>query len=299
MSTPRKSLLSLLGIIGLVLALAGCDAGDTTGSDSSAGGVVHHPHRPPTFTQACPQASPEYDAGLTKQAQGWLADGLAAAVRENTEPLTLSVSYIDQRPLEPSSSPLLVKVPAIDAYPPAPKLQEVPTPNPDTPFGSGPDDPVQKAQDDNEQTMADYNAGVAKVNAQISAARTAIQPQVEQLRTLTPPANLVGARPSIWGCVWQAAQRFQQVDGVKILFLASTMDERNFKDVADLAGLQGAHVIVGFHKCVASASWCDRSAGTWKTVFTKAHVASQRWLDPAASLAAGPGIVFDAGIPAS
>jgi hypothetical protein len=99
--------------------------------------------------------------------------------------------------------------------------------------------------------------------------------------------------------VWQAAQRFQQISGVKTLFLASTMDERNFKDVGDLAGLRGVHIIIGFYKCVSTARFCEQSAGTWKKVFSEVNVASQRWLDGPASLAAGPGIVFDAGIPAS
>src|SRR5262249_38082718 len=131
------------------------------------------------------------------------------------------------------------------------------------------------------------------VDNQVSAARRLATQAAATLSNLEPPQAFVTDRPSLWGCAAAASKRFQTVSDDKVLFLATTADERSFADVSSLAGLKGVRVVAPFYQRVGTAGWCDWSRGTWESTLSSAHVASQVWLDRAQSEVTSPLVVFD------
>ncbi len=288
----QQAVLSFVLLVASVASLTGlvaCDLGPTTVTppDQTLPQVRHLEHRGPVTVVFVPEASPSYDQTVYTAAITYMAASLEAVVRENADSFTFMVTFADEAPLLPESSPLTVTIPALPAYPPAPQLQPTPQPT-GNPYKDA--QAAQRVEQANAALLRDYRTAIEQVNQQVEQARQAIAPQVQQLRTLRPPANLSGGNVSIWGAVVVAAQRFSTIPtGTKILVLASTMDEKTWIDKVpeSLGGLRGSDVWVLFYQC-AHAQFCDYKRSTWHSVFAGAGVASEHWLDPGQSASLPP-----------
>lgn len=279
--------LSLVILTGLLGALTGCG---TPVNGPRLPQVTRHAHRDALFVQYCTQGPPLYDAQLYQAANAWIASGMAAAPQENSGTVTVSATYIDDQPLAPESNPLTVTVNAVPAYPSAPQLAAEPDPNNyQNPYDYQQD--KAKVDQDNAVKTKAYTDAISQIDAQVSAAKQTMQQAAGKLQSLQAPQS---SNASVWGCAVAASTRFSEFKGSKVLVMASTMDEKTWDDqlpLSQLHGLSGARVFIIDYQC-SSASFCTYKKQTWESVFHGVGVASSTWLDPSATAATDPSVVF-------
>jgi hypothetical protein len=266
----------------LATVLAGCDAGISSvgGAVITPAPTVTSPHRGPVLVQYCADNTGIYPLDDFHRANQLVASSLVAAVRANTEGLTLYVTRFASNTFDPANSLPPFLVPATPAYPTLPTPP--PTPAKDNPI-SYPATATALATQQS-AAIAAYNAEMARVNAQLTALRAQVAKDAQQLSSWNPPSD--ERATSLWGCLQLARQRLAGPAATKYLIIASDLKYTTGVDyTADFQAsqaLQGIHIHVIYQYC-QNAAICQSLAASWGQVFTTSGAVSVRFDDPAQS----------------
>ncbi len=275
-------LAALLLIATLAALLAGCDAGISSigGASITPAPTVSSPHRGPVLVQYCADNTGIYPLDDFHRANQLVARSLVAAVRANTEGLTLYTTRFASDTFDPANSLPPFLVPATPAYPALPTPP--PTPAKDNPI-SYPATATAAAKQQS-AAIAAYNTEVARVNAQLAATRAQVAKDAQQLSGWNPPID--NRATSLWGCLQLARQRLAGPAATKYLIIASDLKYTTGVDyTADFQAaqaLQGIHIHVIYQYC-QNASICQNLGASWGQIFTSSGAASVRFDDPAQS----------------
>jgi hypothetical protein len=265
----------------LATLLAACDAGISTigGASITSAPTVSSPHRGPVLVQYCADNTGIYPLEDFHRANQLVAASLVAAVRANTEGLTLYVTRFASDTFDPANSLPPFLVPATPAYP---ALPTPPTPTVSNPI-SYPATATAAAKQQSAAITA-YNTEVAGVNAQLSAIRAQVAKDTEGLSNWNPPID--DRATSLWGCLQLARQRLTGPAETKYLIIASHLKYTTGVDyTADFQASQalvGVHIHVIYQYC-QNANICQSLTAKWGQVFTTSGAASVRFDDPAQS----------------
>jgi len=274
-------LAALLLVATLAALLAGCDAGISSvgGAAITPAPTVSSPHRGPVLVQYCADNTGIYPLDDFHHANQLVARSLVAAVRANTEGLTLYTTRFASNTFDPANSLPPFLVPATPAYP------VLPTPS--TPAKGNPISyPATATAAAKQQSAAivAYNTEVARVNAQLTAIRAQVAKDAQQLSSWDPPID--ERATSLWGCLQLARQRLAAPAATKYLIIASDLKYTTGVDyTADFQAsqaLKGIHVHVIYQYC-QNANICQSLGASWGQVFTTSGAASVRFDDPAQS----------------
>lgn len=277
-----KSLTLIVVVVGLLLLfpIAGCDTVPTNNAVATptlATRTQPEPTRPQLLIQYCDDDTGSYKRPLFFQANEVIADSLESAVTANQEGVTLYATAITHNTFDPSNTlDPAFQIPAIPGYqtPPTP----APTKAPDNPvFDNATATAVQA------QTLAGitaYNQNVAQIDTTIQNAKKAVQQDVTRLTKWKPPIDPIAT--SVLGCFQLAATRFQGQPGVKMLYIASDLENNTDVDYTQnfvkSRGLNGAivHVIFFYSKNAARdqekrSQWCPylKDAGATTVIFSE------------------------------
>jgi hypothetical protein len=273
--------MGLLLTLLLVALLAGCDAGISSvgGAEITPAPTVASPHRGPVLVQYCADNTGIYPLDDFHRANQLVAASLVAAVRANTEGLTLYVTRFASNTFDPANSLPPFLIPATPAYP---ALPTAPTPAKGNPI-SYPATATAAAKQQSAAITA-YNTEVAHVNAQLGSIRAQVAKDAQQLSAWNPPID--DRATSLWGCLQLARQRLAGPAETKYLIIASDLKYTTGVDyTADFQAsqaLQGVHIHVIYQYC-QNASICQSLGASWGQIFTTSGAASVRFDDPAQS----------------
>lgn len=253
------------------MLLGGCDVlpnpgGGTTNSAATPSPVAHTPLLSVMY---CPDIG-AYDHTLFAASNHYMAGSLDAAVHANSDGIRAYITEMGAPDLfAPSATPIEINTGAIPNWPPAPKLQPTPTPDPNDPTTNG---AVRgKVSQANDKTLADYQGQVQTVQHQLDQARAGMAAQTAKLRTLDPPR--VSGTPSPWPCLDLAAHRFGGWPGDKWVVIASSLPFTWQGYVG--TRLDGIHIRVIFLACSSTPSCRSleaKWAGAWR------QTGAQDWL---------------------
>ncbi len=226
--------------------------------------------------------SGSYPRFVFEQAKRGVADSIDRLVQPNEDGATVYVNWITDNSWSPDSTAMPpIVIPALPADPAEPTLQPAPTPT---------GDPYQDAQATkavrayNARTLANYYALLQQNHAQLALVRSQVKRQTDTLRRLEPPVDTIGT--DIYGFVERASQRLHGMQGIRILVLATDLDNNDLsQQVQGGMHLKHVRVRVIFHYC-QHAPVCARNDAQWQQVFQQAGSTDIRFFDPGQSLAA-------------
>jgi hypothetical protein len=225
--------------------------------------------------------SGSYPRFVFEQAKRGVADSIDRLVQPNMDGATVYINWITDNSWSPNSTAIPpIVIPALPADPAVPTLQPAPTPT---------GDPYQDAQAakmvkaDNARAMANYYALLKQNHAHLALVRSQVKRQTDTLARLEPPVDTIST--DIYGFVERASQRMQGVQGIRLLVLATDLDNNDLsQQVQGSMHLKDVRVRVIFHYC-QNAPDCARIDAQWQQVFHQAGSTDVRFLDPGQSLA--------------
>lgn len=281
-SIQRRILLRVLTMALLVMILSGCDLGpgSATGSTNTVQAQSGAPmpavaHRGRLYIQIDPDVTGSYPRSLLQQFLQQMGSWIGALPQVNSEPATIYITYLNHAPYLPASSPLSFTLAGVPDWP---QLQTTPVPScPNQPYACIPAQETVTAH--NSAATVTYQQQLQEVKGQLQAAQQKAQQYSQQVQALNPAID--DKATSVYGVLNLASERFSGVTGDKWLILAS--DLGNNTAIDEIApDLTGVHVLVLDLYCTSAVS-CSQMKTTWKAVFTRAHVASVAFLEPAES----------------
>ncbi len=238
------------------------------------------PHRPTVFLQYCGDNTGSYPRQYFLEANRYIADSLDAAVQLNQDGVTAYITLITSSTYNPKDTVLTVTIPATPNNPPAPSLA-TPTPS-GNPFKDGQVRATAAANTGNEEQQ--YQATLAANQQLLQQVRTQVHTQTNRLRELAPPTENIST--SIWGCLDLASQRLAEKAGIKLLVIASDMENNTDQDKTanfiQSHALKGVAVSVIFYYCQVAVE-CQQKTTSWQQVFLGAGATSVRFVDAGAS----------------
>jgi hypothetical protein len=226
--------MGLLLTLTLATLLAACDAGISSvgGASITPAPTVSSPHRGPVLMQYCADNTGIYPLDDFHRANQLVARSLVAAVRANTEGLTLYVTRFASNTFDPANSLPPFTIPATPAYPALPAPLPTPTVNNPVSYPAT----ATAAAKQQSAAIAAYNTEVAHVNAQLTTIRAQVAQDAQQLSGWTPPID--ERATSLWGCLQLARQRLAIPAATKYLIIASYLKYTTGVDYT--AGVPGA-----------------------------------------------------------
>src|SRR5260370_5090417 len=259
----------------LSLLLCGCSLiphiGHHTPSQSEQRLVV--PFQPYRVEQYCINTPPIFPASLFRQATNALADRVGSLITSNMGGLAVYVNLITHDSLQ--NNVLRLKVPAFPADP---------APPPSPTLG---DDPYQNSDVWHADQQA-YDRWQAQLRAQhnkLDRLRNQVKQWTDQLRSLNPARFYDPISDDLNGCLVDASQHVQHVNGDTFLILSTPLVNNTLFNASRSINLAGAPVIVIFRTCIpVVASVCAASDAYWIHLFMQQYRAkSVKVLDPAQS----------------
>lgn len=276
-----KSLTLIVAVVGLLLfPMSGCDTVPTpiiVATPTLAARTQPEPTRPQLLIQYCDDDTGSYKRSLFFQANTVIASSLESAVTANQEGVTLYATAITHNTFDPSNTlDPAFQIPALPGYP------TPPTPVPTKPSDNPVFDPATATTVESQTLngIASYNQNVVSIDAMIQNAKTGVQQDVNRLTKWKPPIDPIAT--SVLGCFQLAATRFQGQSGVKMLYIASDLENNTDVDYTQnfvkSRGLNGAivHVIFFYSKNAARdqqkrSQWCPylKEAGATSVIFSE------------------------------
>jgi hypothetical protein len=230
--------------------------------------------------QYCADNTGIYPLDDFHRANQFVARSLVAAVRANTEGLTLYATRFASNTFDPANTLPPFLIPTTPAYPALPTPPPTPTVNNPVSYPAT----ATAAARGQIAAIAAYNAEMARVNAQLTTLRTQVAQDAQRLSSWNPPID--ERATSLWGCLQLGRQRLAGQAATKYLIIASDMRYTTGVDyTADFQAsqaLQGVHVQVIYQYC-QSATICQSLDASWGQIFTTSGAASVRFDDPAQS----------------
>jgi hypothetical protein len=238
--------------------------------------------RPHLLIQYCDDDTGSYPHKYFPQANQLIADSLQDAVTANQQGVTLFATAITHDTFDPKNTldPAFV-IPSIPAYemPPTP----VPTFAPENPVFDNATATAVRSQTVN--GIIAYNGRVAVIKQQIASTKSAIKQDVGRLNSWNPPVDTTAT--SVLGCFQLAATRFQTQSGVKMIYIASDLENNTDVDYtqnfAKTHALSGAIVHVIFFVS-ANASRDQEKRARWCAYLKSSGASTILFSDPAAPL---------------
>lgn len=281
MRSSRASLTLAFGVAllaSLAFIIAACGGLVSNTAEQLATAIpVNDPPRPLVTVQFCNDVGTSYPSQDFKNANALVAKSLKNAVVANQAGVDLYATAMDHDPLATTNTLAPFIIPATMAYPPTPTL--IPTSTNNNLFSKN---ATQTA------IANSNNSGVIHYNQTVTAAQNALgtpQAQVAQdtqrLTTWSPPSD--SAPSSVWGCMQLANNNFKNQTGIKLLWIASNLDNMTTACgdcTAALTNRQGLAGVIVHVIYFASASgsedhtkrtfWCPlfRQAGVKAVVFS-------------------------------
>src|SRR5487761_2554213 len=232
------------------------------------------PSRPPLLIQFCNDDTGSYPRSDFNNADQKIASSLENAVTANQQGVTLYATAITHNTFDPSNTLSTFTIL------PSPVFAPTPSPIPITHLDPFTDPPSWTAiAKQNEQAIYTYNGTATAEDQQIQTNKTAITNAVKKLTSWNPPVDDIAT--SILGCFQLAAQRFVGQPGVKMIYIASDLENntdvdytQNFVKAHSLAGVI-VHVIYFYSQDAGrnyekEHAWCPylKSAGASNVLFS-------------------------------
>jgi hypothetical protein len=274
----------MIGILAASLCVVACDLGGTIGGGSGmpvptiAAHTQPTPTRPALLIQYCDDDTGSYPRQYFCGANQLMASSLEQAITANQNGITLYATAITHNTFDPANTLTpAFSIPAIQAYPVPPT--PYPTPVPQGPVTDPPTETAVAKQ--NDQAIINYNQSVAAINQKIQQAQAAAKHDGGRLTVWDPPVDTSGT--SILGCFQLAASRFAGQSDMKMIYIASDLENNTDVDytqsfVTDhrLAGVI-VHVIYLYSQSASQdsakrAQWCRylQAAGATAVIYSDA-----------------------------
>ena len=185
MTMKHVSALLLTAVL-LATFLAACDAGisSVAGARITPAPTVTSPHRSAVLVQYCADNTGISPLDDFHRANQLVARSLVAAVRPNTEGLTMYVTRFASNTFDPANSLPPFLIPATPAYPALPTAPTRATGNPISYPAT-----ATAAADEHNAAIAAYNDEVTQVNAQLTTLRAQVAQDAQQLSSWNPPID--------------------------------------------------------------------------------------------------------------
>lgn len=232
--------------------------------------------------QYCDDNTGSYPHKYFPQANQLIATSLQDAATANQQGVTLYATAITHDTFNPTNTldPAFA-IPSIQAYPTAPT--PVPTHAPDNPVFDNATATAVRSQTIN--GIASYNNSVAIIDRQVADAKSALAKDVNRLKVWNLPVDTTAT--SVLGCFQLAATRFQVQAGIKMIYIASDLENNTDVDYTQnfvtTHALRGAiiHVIYFFS---ANAGRDQEKRSRWCSYLKSAGATTIVFSDPAAPL---------------
>ncbi len=230
------------------------------------------PFQPYRVEQYCINTPPIFPASLFRQATNALANRVGSLITSNMGGRAVYVNLITHDSLQ--NNVLSLKVPAFPADPvppPSPKLGDDPYQNSD----------VQHAY---QQAFATWQLQLIAQHTKLARLRMQVKQWADQLRSLDPARFYDPIADDLYGCLVDASQHVQNVNGDTVLILSTPLVDNTLVNVSSSINLAGVSVIVIFRTCIpAVTSVCAASDAYWTHLFMQYRAKSVKILDPAQS----------------
>ena len=212
------------------------------------------------------------------QAKNALADAIDQSIQVNSGGLVVFINIITSNSWNPDNTLLTIVVPPIGPDPLPPVLQAKQTQTGD-PFTDA--QAAKKVNDANAQTLAQYQATLLAHHAVLATVRGQVRRLTDTLRNLNPAIDTRGV--DLWGMFGRASQRLNAGKSMRILIIASSLEQNTWRQFAPYETLWGVHVRVLWHYCL-NAPDCIQTDTFWRGAFLHAGAAPDiKFDDPAQS----------------
>jgi hypothetical protein len=277
----------MIGILAASLCVVACDLGGTIGGGSGmpvptiAAHTQPTPTRPALLIQYCDDDTGSYPHQYFCGANQLMASSLEQAITANQNGITLYATAITHNTFDPANTLTpAFSVPTISAYGTPPTPAPIPTTG-DPVIDPPTETAVAKL---NNQEVINYNQSVAAINQKIQQVKANVRRDGRRLTGWNPLVDTSGT--SILGCFQLAASRFAGQSDMKMIYIASDLENNTDVDytqsfVTDhrLAGVV-VHVIYFYNTSASEAQqkqtqWCHylKAAGATAVSFTDPGVA--------------------------
>ncbi len=251
MRKSNSSIMTAMAFLALVGALLACGSstntvGPLTSPTTIVNVVPNRPHRNFMTIQYCVESMTSFNRSYVQKADQLMAQNILSAIRENQDGFTVYINAINTQTYnetaETSMQPILV--PAIGTY--LGGLTPPPTPDDSNPIFTNSNATAYTKTVNSTQTP--YALSDATILQQINQATANVQASTQALAQWNPPID--SGMQSVMGCLQLAQTRFQYQTGIKLLYIASDLENTSNFDYTDrfflAKGLSGATVHVLF-----------------------------------------------------
>lgn len=264
----------------LILAVMGC-GGKITGIGVTPIPTLALRNQPtttrqPILIQFCDDVTGSFPRSDFNGAAQLMASSLEQVVSANQNGVTLFATAINHNTADPANTlnPAFT-VPPISAYPTPPT--PVPTHAPANPV-TDPATATAVAQQTTNSILT-YNKAATSLDQVVQQTKAEVTQDVSRLTSWNPPQDHIAT--SIYGCFYLAASRFQGQNGIKMIYIASDLENnsnvdytQNFVSAHSLDGVV-VHVIYFVSSSASSdqkkrAMWCPylKAAGASAVIFS-------------------------------
>ena len=172
------------------------------------------------------------------QAKNALADAIDQSVQVNSGGLVAFINIITSNSWKPDNTLLTIIVPVLGPDPLPPVLQAKPTPIGD-PFTDG--QAAKKVKDANAQTLTQYQEALHGHHAVLTHIRAQVRRLTDTLRGLNPAIDTSGV-VDMWGMFGRASQRLNAGKSMRLLLIASSLEQNTWRQFAPYETLWSVHV---------------------------------------------------------
>ena len=240
-------------------------------------------YRDPMIIQFCDQSTADYNRSYFQDAEALMAKSLVDAVRANQGGVIFYTDAINTDTANETSQTTLTPI-MEGSTPPYPNPTAPPTPN-DSNYVTKNDTATAYALEVN-NLAATYTDEYAQINQQISNEKNAVTTETATLKQWNPPID--SGTESVIGCLQLAAERFQYQQGIKMIYIASDLENTNQNDNTERLTLNqelsGAIIHIIFLNSATSRD--DHTKRTlWCPILQKMGASAIVFSDPNESLA--------------
>ena len=226
------------------------------------------PFQPFRVEQWCINTPPIFSVWLFHQAANALSDRVDGSINVNIAGEAFYAGLITHNSIGGTVWSLKVEnFPADPPSLPLPKLGNDPYAN-------------AQAQSDYKKAFAAWQAQLIAQHQHLARLRAEVKQETDKLRSFVPPYDNIA--DDLYGCLVDASQHFQNVNGDKYLFIASPLVNNTLVNESSSISLSGVNVRVVYRTC-SVASVCSTSDAYWSNIFKQYGARSVKILDPAQS----------------
>lgn len=208
------------------------------------------------------------------EAKNALADALDQSVQVNSGGLVVFINIITGNSWNPANTLLTIVVPALGPDPLPPTLQAQPTPTGD-PFTDA--QAAKQVSNANAHALSQYQTTLRAHHALLARIRAQVHTLTNKLRALNPAIDSSGD-VDVSGMFGRASQRLNAGKSMRLLIIASSLEQNTWQQFAPYETLWGVHVRVLWEYCL-NAPECIQNNTFWRGAFLHAGAAPDVKID--------------------